>query len=41
MSPELKDIIDNKGIGQFNAELCDVYSLGISLLRISSNLDEE
>ena len=34
MSPELIDIKNGIGIGEFNPELSDVYSLGMSFLRI-------
>ena len=34
MAPELIDIINGIGTGSFNSELCDIYSLGMSFLRI-------
>ena len=35
MSPELLQISNGIGIGEFNPELSDVFSLGISFLRIT------
>ena len=35
MSPELINIINGIGKGEFNPELSDVYSLGMSFLRIT------
>ena len=35
MSPELLKISNGLGSGEFNAELSDIFSLGISFLRIS------
>ena len=35
MSPELVKILNGIGIGEFNPELSDIFSLGISFLRIS------
>ena len=35
MAPELINIINGIGTGQFNPELCDIYSLGMSFLRIT------
>ena len=34
MSPELIKILNGLGSGEFNPELCDIFSLGISFLRI-------
>ena len=41
MSPELVNIINGIGKGQFNSELCYVYSLGMSFLRITLQLNEK
>ena len=38
MSPELVKIRNGSGTGEFNPELSDIFSLGISFLRISLNL---
>ena len=35
MSPELINITNGIGTGEFNPELSDIYSLGISFLRIT------
>ena len=35
MSPELLLISNGLGTGEFNSELCDIFSLGISFLRIT------
>ena len=35
MSPELIKISNGLGIGEFNPELSDIFSLGISFLRIT------
>ena len=40
MSPELINITNGIGTGEFNPELSDIYSLGLSFLRISLNLKE-
>ena len=41
MSPELKSINDgNLNIGEFNPELADVFSLGLTLLRFILLLHE-
>ena len=41
MSPELKSINDgNLGLGEFNPELADVFSLGLTLLRFILLLQE-
>ena len=42
MSPELKQINDGntEGIGEFNPELADVFSLGITFLRFTLKLNE-
>ena len=41
MSPELLEISNGLGKGEFNPELSDVFSLVISFLRISLRLKEE
>ena len=43
MSPELKAIIDGNvgGTGEFNPELADIFSLGISFLRLILELNED
>ena len=38
MAPELIAIINGIGSGEFDPEKCDVYSLGLSFLRISLSL---
>ena len=38
MSPELINITNGIGTGEFNPELSDIYSLGISFLRISLSI---
>ena len=38
MSPELIQISNGIGIGEFNPELSDIFSLGMSFLRIILNL---
>ena len=40
MSPELLKLSNGLGKGEFNPELSDVFSLGISFLRISLRLNE-
>ena len=35
MSPELIDITNGIGIGEFSPELSDIFSLGMSFLRIT------
>ena len=43
MSPELINImtgLNNKSIGEFNPEKCDIFSLGITFLRLINNLKE-
>ena len=35
MSPELIEILNGLGKGDFNPELSDIFSLGISFLRIT------
>ena len=42
MSPELKQINDGNtsGMGEFNPELADIFSLGITFLRFVLNLSE-
>ena len=41
MSPELKAINDgNLAVGEFNPELADVFSLGLTLLRFVQLLNE-
>ena len=40
MSPELRLIHSrNKGMGEFNPELSDVFSLGLTFLRLVLNLE--
>ena len=44
MAPELKAIIEGtstKGIGEFNPELADVFSLGLTFLRFALTLDDK
>ncbi len=42
MSPELKQISDGNtsGMGEFNPELADIFSLGITFLRFELDLSE-
>ena len=40
MSPELILISNGLETGEFNPELCDIFSLGISFLRIILQLEE-
>ena len=40
MSPEMLRISNGIGTGEFNPELSDIFSLGISFLRVSLNLEE-
>ncbi len=40
MSPELIEIMNGSGRGEFNPELSDIFSLGLSFLRISLELNE-
>ena len=40
MSPELVLIYLGKGIGYFIPEKCDIFSIGITLLRLILNLKE-
>ena len=42
MSPELKRICDGNtsGMGEFNPELADIFSLGITFLRFMLELNE-
>ena len=41
MSPELIEIkSSNDNIGRFDAEKCDIFSLGLSFLRLILNLIE-
>ena len=43
MSLELINIMtgsNNKSIGEFNPEKCDIFSLGITFLRLINNLKE-
>ena len=40
MSPELIIIQNGIGTGEFNPELSDIYSLGLSFLRIILKLKE-
>ena len=43
MSPELKQISDGNtsGMGEFNPELADIFSLGITFLRFILVLNED
>ena len=41
MSPELVEISNGLGSGEFNPELSDIFSLGITFLRFTLNLNEE
>ena len=43
MSPELLQIhnFNDKGIGEFNPEKCDVFSLGLTFLRLVLLLSED
>ena len=38
MAPELIEIINGIRTGEFDSEKCDVYSLGLSFLRIILSL---
>ena len=38
MAPELIQIINGIGSGEFDSEKCDIYSLGLSFLRIILSL---
>ena len=38
MAPELIAIINGIGTGEFDPEKCDVYSLGLSFLRITLSI---
>ena len=40
MSPELVEISNGLGTGYFNPELSDIFSLGMSFLRISLQIEE-
>ena len=40
MSPELIEIFNATGFGEFNAEKCDIFSLGLSFLRLVLLLSE-
>ena len=43
MSPELINImtgLNNKSIGEFNPEKCDIFSLEFTFLRLINNLKE-
>ena len=40
MSPELIQIYNRSGIGQFNPEKSDIFSLGLSFLRLVLLLTE-
>ena len=40
MSPELIEISNGIGRGEFNAELSDIFSLGMSFLRICLRLNQ-
>ena len=41
MSPELLLIHLGTGYGQFNPEKCDIFSLGLTFLRVSLLLTED
>ena len=41
MSPELKLIYNRSGFGSFNPEKSDIFSLGITFLRVNLLLNEE
>ena len=41
MSPELLKIYTRSGFGQFNTEKSDIFSTGITFLRLSLLLKEE
>ena len=40
MSPELVKLSNGIGIGIFDAEKCDIFSLGLTFLRLLLNLKE-
>ena len=40
MSPELKSIWNGEGTGNFNPELADIFSLGMTFLRFTLYLKE-
>ena len=40
MSPELMLIFNGSGTGNFNPVLCDIFSLGITMLRFALLLKE-
>jgi len=40
MSPELLEIFNKSGIGEFNPEKSDIFSMGLSFLRLVLNLSE-
>ena len=40
MSPELIEILNRNNIGNYDAEKCDIFSLGITFLRLIINLEE-
>ena len=40
MAPELIAITNGIGTGEFDPEKCDIYSLGMSFLRIILSLQE-
>ena len=41
MSPELVKLSNGIEIGIFDAEKCDIFSLGLTFLRLLLNLKEE
>ncbi len=41
MSPELLEIQNGLGTGEFNPELSDIFSLGMSFIRISLSIKED
>ena len=41
MAPELKEIFMTGDRGNFNPELCDIFSLGLSILRFVNSWDEK
>jgi len=40
MSPELLSIYSKSGFGKFNPEKSDIFSIGLTFLRLSSLLNE-
>ena len=41
MSPELLEIFNKSNFGEFNPEKCDIFSLGLSFLRLVLSLYEK